>query len=138
MKKFVLIALMIMGTFGYSAFAQQPAVETSSKPGWHKIAETTADLKMDRDEVVVLGKDHFKSIKLKVTDVPVEFTDLTVFYENDTKQDIQVRKLINAGSETAVKDLEGKDRAIKKIVLMYKTVPNAEKDKAHIEIWGEK
>jgi hypothetical protein len=70
--------------------------------------------------------------------VDVEFVDLSVVYENDTKQDIPVRSLIRAGGETRVMDLEGTDRAIKKIVLTYKTVPNAEKDKSHIEIWGMK
>ena len=65
MKKIVLAMLMMVGTLGYSAFAQKAAVETSNKPGWYKIAETTADLKMDKDEVVVLGKDHFKSLVLE-------------------------------------------------------------------------
>jgi hypothetical protein len=138
MKKNLLILMIALGVFGYSAVAQKPAVETNTNPGWHKIAVTQADLKKDRDEVVVLGADHFKSIKLRVKDVPVEITDLTVIYENETKQDIQVRNLIKAGGETRNIDLDGKDRAIKKIVLMYKTVPNSEKDKAEIEIWGEK
>ena len=137
MKKSLLIAFIAIASISYVS-AQQPAVETSNKPGWHKIAETTADLKMDRDEVVVLGKDHFKSLKLKVTDVPVEFTTVMVFYENDTKQEIPVSALIKAGGETRVIDLDGKERAIKKVVLVYKSVPNAEKDKSHIEIWGMK
>lgn len=138
MKRNLFVVIVAMLSFGYSAFAQKAVVETSDKAGWHKIAETSADLKMDKDEVAVLGKDHFKSLKLKVTDAPVEFTDLTVYYENDTKQDIPVRTLIKEGGETRMMDLEGRDRAIKKIVLMYKTAPNAERDKAHIEIWGQK
>jgi hypothetical protein len=138
MKKRILVMLVAIVSIGYTAFAQQTAVETNNKPGWHKIAETTADLKADKDEVMVVGKDHFKSIKLKVTDVPVEIRDLTVYYENDTKQDVSVRHLLNAGDETREIDLDGKDRAIKKIVLMYKTVPNSDKDKSHIEIWGMK
>ena len=138
MKKKILVMLVAIASIGYAASAQQTAVETNDKPGWHKIAETTADLKADKDEVMVVGKDHFKSIKLKVTDVPVEIRDLTVYYENDTKQDVSVSHLLQAGGETRVIDLDGKDRAIKKIVLMYKTVPNSEKDKSHIEIWGMK
>ena len=139
MKKNIFLALVAIASFGYSAFAQQKAaVELSSTPGWHKITETVANLKSDRDEVVVLGADHYKAMKLKVTDAPVEITDLTVFYENDSKQDIQVRKLISAGDETRVIDLDGRERAIKKIVIMYKSAPNAENEKAHVEIWGLK
>ncbi len=138
MKRNFLIALITLFSFGYSAFAQKVAVETNDKPGWHKIAQTTADLKKDRDEVMVVGADHYQAIRLKVTDVPVEITDFTVFYENGTKQDISVRALIKAGDQTRVIDLDGKDRAIKKIVLMYKSVPNANHDKSVIEIWGRK
>ena len=129
---------MTVTTFGFSAFAQKVAVETNDSPGWHKIAQTTADLKKDRDEIMVVGADHYQAIRLKVTDVPVEITDFTVVYENGTKQDISVKTLIKPGDETRVIDLDGKDRAIKKIVLMYKSVPNAEHDKSVIEIWGRK
>ncbi|HYV94128.1 MAG TPA: hypothetical protein VE978_20290 [Chitinophagales bacterium] len=138
MKRNFLIALITMISLGYSAFAQKVAVQTNDQPGWHKIAQTTADLKKDRDEVIVVGKDHYQAIRLKVTDVPVEILNFVVYYENDTKQDISVRSVIKAGEDTRVIDLDGKDRAIKKIVLMYKSVPNAAHDKAVIEIWGRK
>lgn len=141
MKKHILITMLTLGLFGYAAHAQSVDVETSNKAGWHKIAEMSADIKKtDHDEVMVMGKDHFQSIKLKVTDADVEFVDVTVYFENDTKQDIPVRSLIKAGGETRVFDLEGKGKelAIKKISLTYKTVPSSEKDKAHVEIWGLK
>lgn len=138
MKKNLLIVVMAMLAFGYQAMAQKVAVQTDSKAGWHKIAETSADLKMDKDEIVVLGADHFKSIRLKVLDEPLEVSNISVIYENGQKQDIEVRRLIKAGGKTRVIDLDGRDRAIKKILLMYKSVPNAAHDKAHVEIWGMK
>jgi hypothetical protein len=139
MKKNIFLALVAITSFGYSAFAQQKtAVELSNTPGWHKITETVANLKSDRDDVAVLGADHYKAIKLKVTDAAVEITDLTILYENDTKQNIEVRKLIPAGGETRVIDLDGKDRAIKKIAITYKSVPDGQADKAHVEFWGMK
>jgi len=138
MKKQILIALISLAAFGTSAFAQKTVVEVKNNPGWHKIAETTADLKADRDEVTVLGADHYKSMKLKATDMDLEIMDVQVIYENEQKQDVQVRKLIKVGEETREIDLDGKERAIKKIIIMYKTVPNAEHDKAHLEIWGLK
>ncbi|MEO5675315.1 MAG: hypothetical protein ABIQ74_11780 [Chitinophagales bacterium] len=138
MKNKILIAVLAIVALGYTATAQKVAVETDNTAGWHKIAETVANLKMDRDEVLVTGADHFKAIKLKVTDAPVEITDLTVVFENEQRQEIEVRNLINAGDHTRVIDLDGQNRAIKKIIIQYKTVPTGENDKARIEIWGMK
>ncbi|MBA3649095.1 MAG: hypothetical protein H0W62_11195 [Chitinophagales bacterium] len=137
MKKNLWIVLVTIASL-QAAIAQKPAVVVKDNAGWHRIATTVVDLKGDRDEIAVLGNDHFKSLKLKVTDKPVEITDLTVVYENDTRQEIPVRNFIKAGGETRVLDLEGKERAIKKIILMYKTVPNAKDDKSHVEIFGLK
>lgn len=138
MKNKILIAVLAIVALGYTATAQKVAVETDNTAGWHKIAETVANLKMDRDEVLVTGADHFKSIKLRVTDAPVEITDLTVVFENEQKQEIEVRNLIKAGDHTRVIDLDGQNRAIKKVIIKYKTVPTGENDKARIEIWGMK
>jgi len=138
MKKQILVLLVSLAAVSSSAFAQQVVVKTDDKPGWHKIAETTADMKMDRDEITVLGEDHYQSIQLKVTDRDLEITDVTVVFENDKQQNVEVRKLIKRGEETRVIDLDGKNLSIKKIILTYKTSPNAAEDKAHVEIWGMK
>jgi hypothetical protein len=138
MKKNILLILMAIAGISYSAIAQKPAIVTNDKPGWHKIAQTVVDLKSDKDEVEVLGDDHFKALQLHVEDAPVEMTDLSVIYGNDEHEDITVKDLINAGGQTRQIDLEGKDRSIKKVILRYKTVPNAEHDKARVEIWGLK
>lgn len=138
MKKHFLIVLTAIASLSFSAFAQKPAVVTNDKTGWHKIAETSVSLRSDRDEVVVMGADHFKSLRLKVIDAPVEFTDITVIFEDDMTQDISVKRVINRGDETRSVDLKGQNKAIKKIILRYKTVPTGEMDHAHVEIWGEK
>lgn len=139
MKKQILIVALALAAFGSSAIAQtKTVIEVDNSPGWHKIVETTADLKADYDEVAVIGADHYKAIKLKVTDSDLEIMDIKVMYENETTQDIEVRKLIKEGESTREIDLDGKDRAIKKIRLSYKTAPNASHDKAHLEIWGLK
>ncbi len=139
MKKQLLVVLISLTALGSAAFAQsKPVVEIKDGPGWHKIVETLVDLKNDRDDITVLGADHYKAMKLKATDSDIEIMDVKVKYENGDVQDIEVRKFIKAGEETREIDLNGKERAIKSIHLTYKTVPNAEKDKAHLEIWGLK
>ncbi len=116
----------------------KPAVVSTEKAGWHKIGETTASFKMDKDAIAVLGNDRFKAIKLKVTDASIHLMDLEVYYENGTKEDIQVRSELKAGSETRDIDLKGKEPAIKKVVMIYKTMPNSADEKAHVELYGLK
>jgi hypothetical protein len=113
-------------------------VVTSDKTGWHKIGKMTASFKKEREVMVVSGADRFASIKIKAMDADIEITDLEVYYENDTKQDIEVRETIKAGTESRVIDLNGGERKLKKITFVYKTVPNSSNEKAELVVWGLK
>ncbi|MEP6466997.1 MAG: hypothetical protein ABJB05_11865 [Parafilimonas sp.] len=137
MKKtlFILAAAIISIT---SVKAQKVEVITSNKAGWHKIGETTVDFKTDKDKIIVIGADNFKSIKLKAVDAPVHIESLEVVYENGDPEQIPVRYDFKAGTESRNIDLKGNDRKIKEINMVYRTVPNWKGDKAHIEIWGLK
>jgi hypothetical protein len=118
--------------------AQKPEVVTSNKPGWHKIGDANVNFKTDKDEFLVMGKDRFKSIQLKVTDAPVHVEDMQVFYDGGGKEDIALRADFSAGSESRVIELKNGSAQIKKVVFVYRTAPNAQVDKAHIELWGLK
>jgi hypothetical protein len=138
MKKKILIALLIVAGGYETIFAQQPAVILSDKKGWHKIGETTVDFKKDRDELVVMGADRFASVKFEVTEAAIDLLDLEIYYENGPRQDVQVRTPLMSGHESKVIDLNGGERALKKIVFVYKTLPNRNDEKAHIIVWGLK
>jgi len=138
MKKSVVILLLVMFVAIAGAFAQSPGVVTSAKPGWHKIGEVKASFKMENESIVVLGKDAFKSIKLKVTDAPINIENVQVFYESGDPEDVSVRSELKAGAETRVIDLKGGTREIKKVVFTYKTMPNSKDEKAHVELYGLK
>ena len=137
MKKNIIVMFSLM-TFVLLSYAQKPAVVASDKTGWHRIGETTVNFAKDRDEIVVMGADRFAAIKFKVTEASIDLQDLEVYFENGLKQDIQVRTPVMAGSESRVIDLNGGERDLKKIVFIYKTVPNQQKEKAHVEVWGLK
>lgn len=133
------ITAILAFAFGISlASAQQPAVMVSTSPGWHKIATTTVDFTKERDEVSVLGADHFSAIKLMVTGAPIDLQDLEIWYENGTKQDVAMRSSMEIGKESRVINIEGGDRDIDKIVLVYKTMPNRKDEKAEVTIFGMK
>ena len=136
-KTMIVILLAIAGSFG-AARAQQPAVMLNDKSGWHKIGETTVDFKRDSDEIIVIGTDRFASIKFKVVDAPINLISLAVHYESGDAQIININMPIKAPGESRTIDLNGGERSIKKIVFVYKTLPNNKDVKAHVEIWGLK
>ncbi len=138
MKKIIVIALLAIVGMNYSAMAQNPKVVVSDKKGWHKIGETTVDFAKDRDEVSVIGADKFAALIFKVTDAPIDLIDIEVFYESGDNQKVSVNFPIKAPGQSKEIDLNGGERSIKKIVFVYKTLPNRKDVKAHVEIWGLK
>lgn len=135
MKKVIVILFMSIGA---AVYAQKPAIITDNKAGWHKISETTVDFQKEKDEILVLGKDRFKSLKFKVTEGAIELYDLEVHYSEGDQEDIQVRTPLAEGAESRVIDLKGKSRELKKVVFIYHTIKGSSKDKAHVELYGLK
>jgi hypothetical protein len=137
MKKTIMITLLAIAGYGV-ACAQLPKVVTSDKKGWHKIGETKVDFKKERDEIVILGANRFSSIKLKVDDAPIDLIGAEAYYESGDKQDLKFFGSIKAPGESDIINLNGGERTLKKIVLIYKTIPNYKDKEAHVEIWGLK
>jgi hypothetical protein len=137
MKKTLLILLVTVLAMGV-LHAQKPEVVTNNKAGWHKIGDANVNFKTDKDQFLILGKDRFKAIQLKVDDAPVRIEDMQVFYEGGAKEDVSLRNDFKPGSESRVIDLKNGSAELKKVVFVYKTVANTAADKAHIELWGLK
>lgn len=135
MKKIAFLLMLAVAQLNL-AHAQKPGVVVSDKAGWHKIGEIKADFKVEKESIVVMGSDMFKSIKLMVTDAPINIVSLKVYYEDGQVDDVTVRSEIKAGGETRAIDVKMKD--IKKVEFVYKTVPNAKEDKAEVELYGMK
>lgn len=136
MKKIAVFMLAFAFMQINMAWAQKPGVVVSKKEGWHKIGEVTASFKMENESIVVMGADVFKSIKLKVTDAPINIELLNVYYETGDVEEIPVKSELKAGEETRTMDVKMKD--IKKVQFTYKTMPNSKHEKAHVELWGMK
>ena len=138
MKKLVTIILIaVLGNFG-TAFAQKPAVMLNDKTGWHKIGKVTVDFAKEKDEIAVLGADRFAKIKFKIEKAPIDLISLEVYFESGDKQDIVVNSKIKQSGESQVIELNGGERNLKKIVFVYKTLPNRKDKKAEVAIWGLK
>jgi hypothetical protein len=79
----------------------------------------------DRDAIRVGRREgRFKAIRLKARGNDVEMLDLKVVYANGAPDDIPVRSMIRAGRETGSLDLKGRDRAIDRIEMVYRSRPN--------------
>ncbi|MBA2612058.1 MAG: hypothetical protein H0U95_08810 [Bacteroidetes bacterium] len=137
MKKVALILFLAVAGLNNSAFAQTKVV-LSDKTGWHKIGETTVDFGKDRDEVSIIGADRFAALIFKVDDAPIDLIEIEVFYESGDNQKVKVNFPIKAPGQSKTIDLNGGERSIKKILFVYKTLPNRKDVKAHVEIWGLK
>ena len=138
MKKILMTVFLISAAALGKANAQTPAIMVSDKQGWHEIAEKTVDFQKESDEIIVMGADRFASIKFKVEDAPIYLTSLEIFYESGDNQKVDVNMPIQLKGESRVIDLNGGERNLKKIVFVYRTLPNRKDKKAEIEIYGLK
>ena len=138
MKKIILVFFAMSALLINTAFAQEPSIMLSDKPGWHKIGEVKADFKMENQSISVLGKDKFKSILLKVTDAPINIEGIQVFYESGDMEEFDVKNELKAGAETKKLDMKDGGQEIKKVTFTYKTLPNQQDEKAHVELYGLK
>lgn len=79
----------------------------------------------DRDSIRVGRREgRFKAIRLHVRGADVEMLDLKVIYANGEPDDIRVRHFIRQGERTRPLDLRGWERAIDRVEMVYRTVPN--------------
>jgi hypothetical protein len=137
-KGMIIMMLAIWGSISI-AIAQKPAVIISDAAGWHKIGARTVEFAKDRDEIPVIMSDRFSTIKFKVTEAAIYLTSLEIFYESGDKQDVIINQAIKSPGESRVIDLKGgSERSIKKIVFVYRTLPNSKDEKASVEVWGFK
>jgi hypothetical protein len=137
MKKlvFILSAFFLMSIV---VRAQKPEVITDNKAGWHKIGSTKVNFKTDKDEFLILGKDRFKAIQVKVKDAPVRIENMEIQYEGGQKEDVSIGSELKAGTDSRIINLRNNSAELKKVEFVYKTVTNSKDEKAEIELWGLK
>lgn len=79
----------------------------------------------DRDTVEVGRQEgRFKAIRLHVRGADVEMLDLKVIYANGAPDDIPVKAVLRQGERTRPLDLRGYERSIRRVDMVYRTIPN--------------
>jgi hypothetical protein len=118
-------ALVLTGLAATDALAQRR--DNDRRAGkWEQLGcQQVSFLGKDRDSIRVGRREgRFKAIKLAARGNDVEMLDLKVVYANGEPDDIPVRSMIRAGRETRALDLRGRDRAIERIDMVYRSRPN--------------
>jgi hypothetical protein len=136
MKK-AIILLFALFTTQINLKAQASGIVLSNKSGWHKIGDVSASFKLENESIMVMGADKFKAIKLKVTDAPINIESMDIYYENGEVETSPIKDALKAGDETRTIHLK-MEMPIKKVVFVYKTLPNSNKEKAKVELYGYK
>jgi hypothetical protein len=79
----------------------------------------------DRDAIQVGRREgRFKAIRLHVRGADVEMLDLRVIYANGAPDDIPVKSVLRRGERTRPLDLRGFERSIRRVEMVYRTIPN--------------
>jgi hypothetical protein len=91
-------------------------------PAWELLGSKEVRFSTDRDIIPVGAKEgRFSSIKIKVKDRGVHFIDLKIHFINGEVQDVPLKSFIRKGEETRVIDLQGGNRRLEKIELVYES-----------------
>jgi hypothetical protein len=116
------------------AIGLAPAVSHSG--AWQVIGTRDVTDRIDHDEMFVEGHKLFDRIKLCVRRHPVQIYDVDVYFHNGGHQDVEVRSRINAGDCTRVIDLEGGQRDIQSIKLVYEETSKLARH-ATVVVWAQ-
>ena len=127
LKQFAMLAsaLTCMGLVATDAMAQGRDYDRRAGKWVELGCQQVSFIGKDRDSIRVgRSEGRFKAIKLAARGNDVEMLDLKVIYANGEPDDIPVRSLIRAGRETRALDLRGRERAIDRIDMVYRSRPN--------------
>jgi hypothetical protein len=112
-EAYVNIKACVVGAFLALAATAGPAA------AWDVIGVREVRDRTERDTIVVEGHRQFERIKLCVYRNPVHFYDVDVRFRNGGHQDVSIRQRINPGECTRAIDLNGDDRDIASVSMLY-------------------
>lgn len=104
---------------------------------WDLLGTRDVRDRVDRDTIVVEGARRFDRIRLCVYRRPVHFIDLDVRFANGGHQDVSVRQRINPGQCTRAINLEGDDRNIVSVSMLYEETSARRGAHATVRLYGE-
>lgn len=133
--KNMLIALILIVS---ASCSKKTTLVVSDREGWQKIEESIVNFEKENEEINLVGSNSFAKLKLVVLDAAIELHDMVIYYENGKKQDVSLKTSMKEDEQSQIIDVYGKESSITKITFTYKTIPNKEKEKGMVQLWGYK
>ena len=134
MKQILMALLLLVIT----SCSKKTTLVVSDKDGWHKIEESIVNFDMEREEITLVGSNSFAKLRLVLFDASIELHDMEIYYENGRKQDVSLKSTMQEDERSRIIDVYGKESSITKVVFTYKTIPNKEREKGMLQLWGYK
>jgi len=107
-----------------------------ARPGtWDRLGMRMVGFQVDRDAFDLQGEGRFRAIRLCVARNAVQFRDVEVHFGNGERQDLPVRRYIRAGACTPALDFTGRERRVRRVVMIYNAVPNF-RGQAAVTLYG--
>lgn len=123
-------------TLAISAFVALAAT-AGPAAAWDLVGTRDVRDRTDRDTIALEGHRQFQRIKLCVYRQPVHFYDLDVRFQNGGHQDVSIRSRINPGECTRAIDLNGDDRDITTISMLYEETSFRRRAHATVRVFAE-
>jgi hypothetical protein len=112
------------------------AAEAARRPAWVKLGSTSVSDRVDRDTIAVTARrGNFEALQIRVSERDVQFREVAIRFANGDLQNVELRNVIRAGGQSRIIDIEGRDRVIRAIELVYDAQALGGKS-ARVEVWG--
>jgi len=139
MKKLIHFAFLFASV---AASAQESDLHANKNSTWQNITTLNINCKQDKETVSIHGANKFSMLRLTLLGDPQFIQCLEVYFDNNTKQVIELKRVMEHEYSTKNIDLMGAEKGIKKgikkMVLVHKINTNPNHENSSIEIWGYK
>jgi len=109
-----------------------------TQPGmWDRLGTRTVGFQVDRDSFDLQGEGRFRAMRLCVARNAVQFREVEVHFGNGEQQQLPVRHYVRAGACTPPLDFHGRERRLRRVVMMYNSVPNF-RGQAAVTLYGQR
>jgi len=139
-----ILVLLVVATLGRSISAQDLVATKTGPPGtWQELGAVNVNLKVNHDDIVLVGQAEYRSLKFKVQEAPVNILNMNVIYQNGKVDQFNLKYQVPAGGESRVIDLKADNlktgvKKIRRVTIWYQTDSTAQQNVAKITLWGMK